>query len=135
MATHLRRADDELRAAISALDSAVVALPASAISLLGPVLDAVRDARDHLSRIDAGDVATHLSVEMCQAWRDRSRTGRCGAPADVILEDEGYCAAHTCATCSKEPVALGGTDCGRCDEKWQAQQDAADAHEAGHVDA
>lgn len=122
MATHLRRADDSLRAALDALRQ----LPYAPTCVSVAIAEVV-DARHHLASVDLDDAQRHLETECCQAWATRARTARCGAHADVILDGEGYCAAHVCATCSKEPVAIGGTDCGRCDEKWQAEQDALDA--------
>lgn len=113
MATHLRRADEKLRSAISALDEAVVALPVTAIPLLGPVLDAVREARDHLSRIDVSDVERYLGLETCQSI---VRPGsRCGAPSAIDDCGDGYCAAHVCAGCGTRGAQRGETLCASCD--------------------
>lgn len=113
MATHLRRADSALVAAISALDAAVIALPVSAIAPLGAVLDAVREARGHLACIDSADVERYLSVETCQSLVRRGV--RCGAPAAIDDCGEGYCATHVCVDCRARGAQRADSRCAGCD--------------------
>jgi hypothetical protein len=110
MATHLRRADEAIRAAMAALNPANAATYAAVGHLV--------EARDHLSRIDAGDVARHLEEEVCHA-----RTGKhshCGDPAAVIEDGEGRCAHHACRCSCGSRRAADARWCDPCQREIDA---------------
>lgn len=89
MTSELRRAQEALTRAVSLADDATRMGDDDGRlwDRIAAVVHQIRDAQVSLMRVDEGDFRRWIEQEHCQR-------PNCGARADVVIAEEGWCAPH-----------------------------------------